>query len=156
MDVNSDDDRIRVQKAIYLMNELGVSCGDYPFIWYLHGPYSYALDVVVRSINATEVDGYSDLDFDERTSSAIEHVKELLKPSNHGSYDTVYFWPEALGSLHYLMTYTMQRATKEQIIDRLMAAKPHLDNRKLNEEAYDRIKQLTTKEDGYNGTGNPG
>lgn len=156
MDVTSDHDKIRMQKAIYLMNELGVPCGDYPFIWYLHGPYSYALDVVVRSISAAEIADCSSLDFDERTSHAINHIKELLKPSSNGSYDTGYFWPEALGSLHYLMTYTMPRASKDQIINRLMASKPHLDNKELNEEAYERLIRLTTKEEGCNGTSERG
>ncbi len=140
IDVNSEEDRIRMQKAIYLLNELGVACGDYPFIWYLHGPYSYALDVVVQNMKETEIQHLSSFDFNIRTNSAIEAVKKLLLPTDKGGYEIEYYWPETVGSLHYLMTYTMPHAKKKEIIDYLQVAKPHLNNAELNSIAYDRIR----------------
>ena len=36
----SFDHRMEMQKAVYLLTEMGVPVGNYGFYWYLHGPYS--------------------------------------------------------------------------------------------------------------------
>ena len=37
------DQRMEMQKAVYLLQDMGVPIGDYGFRWYLHGPYSQSL-----------------------------------------------------------------------------------------------------------------
>ena len=38
------DDRIKLQKAVYVLENMGVHVGDYSFSWNKYGPYSLALD----------------------------------------------------------------------------------------------------------------
>ena len=35
--------RMKMQKGIYLLQEMGVPVGDYGFVWYRYGPYSQSL-----------------------------------------------------------------------------------------------------------------
>ena len=46
-------DRMKMQKLIYLLQEAGISIGDYNFHWYKHGPYSQQLqnDILVTNGN---------------------------------------------------------------------------------------------------------
>ncbi len=37
------DQRLEMQKAVYLLQDMGVPIGDYGFRWYQHGPYSQNL-----------------------------------------------------------------------------------------------------------------
>ena len=37
------EDRLKMQKMVYLLQEEGVNIGHYGFEWYKHGPYSQVL-----------------------------------------------------------------------------------------------------------------
>lgn len=36
--------RMKMQKGVYLLQEMGVPVGEYGFTWYKYGPYSQSLD----------------------------------------------------------------------------------------------------------------
>ena len=43
------DSRIKLQKAVYLLENMGVDVGDYSFSWNKYGPYSLGLDSDARN-----------------------------------------------------------------------------------------------------------
>lgn len=146
IDITNENHMIILQKIVYLMNAVGVPCGDFPFIWYLHGPYSYALDMTVRGITSDCIKTCSNMAFDDKTAKAIEIVRKLVTPPDGMKYEVDYYWPETLGSLHFLMKYMASEECEEEIIKKLIAAKPHLNNLELNKIAYTRIKEIMEEE----------
>lgn len=92
---NCFEDRMQMQKSIYLLQELGISVGDYDFKWYKHGPYSQSLqnDILNSAgINSVPI----------RYSADAKLVIESLKSTIYRdgiSYDLCQ-WLECLGSLH--------------------------------------------------------
>ena len=97
------DDRIRLQKAIYLSQKAGVPLG-YRFSWYVRGPYSTRLTNDYYSLQtATDVEREAvegkQLRNDFRDSLGI--ISPMMRPPsdfNRSSAD----WLELLSSLHYL------------------------------------------------------
>ncbi|MEG0836180.1 MAG: hypothetical protein RR413_12135, partial [Christensenellaceae bacterium] len=55
----SFEDRLEMQKIVYLIYELGVSCGDFSFRWYKHGPYSQQLQNVMIAGNVGRPEAFS-------------------------------------------------------------------------------------------------
>ena len=49
-------DRLELQKVVYLLQNMGISVGDYRFIWYKHGPYSQTLQNDILSKTTEYVD----------------------------------------------------------------------------------------------------
>src|ERR1051326_3215963 len=80
--IETVDDRKRVQKAVYLGQLSGVDLG-YRFGWYLMGPYSPALTRDYYTL-ATEI-GSGDRDFENKALQPplrmrLQSVKRLLEP----------------------------------------------------------------------------
>ena len=42
--------RMKMQMAVYLLQEMGAPIGDYSFFWYKHGPYSQDLQDTMYAI----------------------------------------------------------------------------------------------------------
>ena len=101
--IDTLENRIRLQKAIYLSQAAGVPLG-YRFSWYVKGPYStrltrdyYFLDVA--SDDALTVSGGPELRDDIK--SILQHIRPLLPvPPNVNLSDSA--WLELVCSLHYL------------------------------------------------------
>ena len=132
------EDRLEMQKAIYLLQNMGISVGDYRFIWYKHGPYSQTLqNDILSSKNETNV--YIDFSSDaKREMSSLK--KAIFKDGLE--YNTCQ-WVECLGSLQYIKDSILPSSVSdENIIDELISRKPHLNNRKDNEIALQTLKDL--------------
>lgn len=50
----SFEDRLEMQKTIYLLQNLGISVGNYNFLWYKHGPYSQTLQNDILRLQSAE------------------------------------------------------------------------------------------------------
>lgn len=126
-------DRLKMQKAIYLLHALGVSVGDYNFSWYKHGPYSQKLlDDMYQSKNTSSEKLY----YSEYASNVIEKLKTIINEGNTNDYG-MKFWVECLASIHFLKYNVMSSASDQKdVLKRLLELKPHLLNMKLNERAY--------------------
>ena len=48
----SAEDRLEMQNAVYLLQSLGISVGNYGFMWYKHGLYSQALQNDILTIQS--------------------------------------------------------------------------------------------------------
>lgn len=95
------DERLIVQKAMYLATAAGHDCGYY-FRWYLRGPYCSELTRDVFSINAevsTGEDESSRWTLDSTTKTRLERIKRLVPADTTAAAQKL----ELLASVHYLV-----------------------------------------------------
>lgn len=129
--------RMKMQKAIYLMQEAGISAGDYDFFWYKHGPYSQALQDDILTIQDYKE---ADISFSEDAMRIITKLHDLLNKTV--DYDQSE-WAECLASIQYLRDNVFSfNAKNKEIIDELERRKPHLNKHQLNLEALEDLKKL--------------
>lgn len=136
------DHRLKMQKAVYLLTEMGVPVGNYGFRWYLHGPYSQDLHddmydmCCVSSRDDSEVEILAE--YDKRLGRLRDvisfEVKDRYSDSN---------WMECIASIHYLRNNILPyNATMEQVLNELESRKKHLKRRNINEIAFEKAEAL--------------
>lgn len=124
LSVDSLDDRMLIQKAVYLLQEKGADLG-YRHSWYLKGPYSTNLTQDYFAVNEAIKDGTLDgqrklnPDFATKVRTAAQVLKKpvavkLDKPS----------WYELLASIHYLLK--KDDKAPAQMRKTMAEKKPHL------------------------------
>lgn len=132
------NDRLEMQKMVYLLQNLGVSIGDYNFLWYKHGPYSQVLQNDILNISSTE---NIDIQFSIDAKRTINLLKRHINTS--GLNYTQYDWLECLGSILYIKdNFLSTNSTKNKVLSELVKRKPHLNNQTDNDKAYDVINYL--------------
>ena len=137
---SSFQQRLKMQKVIYLLQEMGVPVGDYGFSWYKHGPYSQRLldDAFFSRDNGDDLD-LNSLTSDNRR--AINKLKEILSVPN-SKYD-VSNWCECIASIHYLRQKMLPRSCSDQdVLFSLERRKPHLNDHAANEAALNVVNYL--------------
>lgn len=120
---NNFDDRLQLQKIVYLLWADGISLG-YGFNWYAHGPYSpklaadgYALDDAIFKYGAKII-----LNDEGNIAAKIKSFKDFL---GNDINDPTYL--EILASLHYIKTIVFDgKDDSEKITSWLMEQKPYL------------------------------
>ncbi|MFM0561414.1 hypothetical protein [Paraburkholderia sediminicola] len=123
--VDSLDDRMRLQKAVYLLQAAGANLG-YRYSWYIRGPYSTALTqdyfAVAEAMGSETLDDTRSLK-EEVAQKIRTAAKVLVKPAAARHISTP-LWYELLASLHYLSTteHHAGAALKRELTKR----KPHL------------------------------
>lgn len=133
------DQRLEMQKAIYLLQNMGVPVGDYGFRWYQHGPYSQSLqdDMYYESGRRCE-----DICLSREHADSVEQLRRLIKSNVKKDYNTSQ-WVECLASLHYLKENLLSfSATKEDIVTELERRKPHLSDHDTNLSALELVEGL--------------
>lgn len=134
---NEFSNRMQMQKLIYLLQEAGISIGDYNFHWYKHGPYSQQLQDDILKINCN--DNYS-IRYSETARNFVSKISDVLNRKTEYSKDV---WAECLASLQYLRSNVFSiNATDEDVVNELQIRKPHLSNTELNKEALEALKVL--------------
>ena len=129
--------RMKMQKLIFLLQEAGLSIGDYNFYWYKHGPYSQQLQNDILSTSTT--DNYH-INYSETASDIISKIKYVLNMPTDYSTD---IWAECLASLQYLRSNVFSINTPDDdIIKEWQKRKPHLNNQELNRTALRELKAL--------------
>ncbi len=102
-EIDSLEDRVRVQKAVYLGQLFGVDLG-YRFSWYLRGPYSSKLTKdyyeVEDAIKTGEVD-YKEMTLKPSIREKLAAVSPLLKKPESIPLESE-AWLELVASYHYL------------------------------------------------------
>lgn len=137
----SFDKRLKMQKAIYLLQEMGVPVSDYGFSWYKHGPYSQALLDDAHIADAS--DSLANLDaLSSDNRRAIEELREMLsvpKDSKYSPRD----WCECLASIHYLRKNVLSRSSSDDVVlDTLVKRKPHLNDADANQLALKKVQSV--------------
>ncbi|TGD62082.1 hypothetical protein EYC08_16830 [Tabrizicola sp. WMC-M-20] len=125
--ISSVDDRVRLQKAVYICQELGIPLG-YNYSWYVKGPYSTSLTQDYYSLNSALSSGDNNAHGLALNSSLNDRVAVarscLALPTNVQVLK--HHWLEALCSLHYLLKHS--RKSYEEAVTFLGTVKPHLNN----------------------------
>lgn len=133
------DNRMQMQKAVYLLQVMGVPVGDYGFRWYKHGPYSQELhDDMFQENIRSEYPIELQPEFEEK----IAQLRELIRDPGAQSYSTAH-WLECLASMHYLKEHKMDfDADRSEVVTALENRKPHLDQHETNDHAYALLEGL--------------
>ena len=132
------EDRLEMQKAVYLLQNMGISVGDYRFMWYKHGPYSQTLQNDI--LNLQNVDDI-DIDFSADAKREIETLKNVI--FKEGLEYNECQWVECLGSLHYIKENLLPSSVgDETILNELKNRKPHLSNNEDDKIALQALKEL--------------
>lgn len=135
--ISSVADRLRLQKAVYLTQEMGIPLG-YNYSWYVKGPYSPPLTQDYYNLNAAIAAGDDDihgLSLHVDIVARAEAVNECLKvPSLEVDKPN---WYEALCSLHYLMNSSGKDFAEAKVF--MTDVKPHLND--IVDSARDRLQQ---------------
>ena len=140
-DYSEFDNRLEMQKVIYMLQELGAPIGNYGFRWYKHGPYSQELldDMYVIPTTCS-----NSISFSVDAQKGIQSVKNIInigKDSIYGSAN----WAECVASILYLRKYVFSSSAKEDdILEELKERKPHLSDDTLNEKAYNLVNEYFT------------
>ena len=134
----SFDDRLKLQKIVYLLENMGVSIGDYNYRWYKHGPYSQTLQDEILD-NKTIINP-SDLYLSDYAKEKIKDLNKTLSSLNDPAYDLEQ-WLECLASLLFIKR-NEKVSNENELINILIDRKPHLDKRAANYRANDTIDLL--------------
>ena len=137
--ISSVDDRVRLQKAVYICQELGIPLG-YNYSWYVKGPYSTSLTQDYYSLNAALSlgdDNAHGLALNDSLANRVAVVRTCLAhPEN--LQVAKHHWLEALCSLHYLLKHS--RKSYDDAVSFLSTVKPHLNA--VVPAAYARLKSV--------------
>ncbi len=136
-DVKNFDQRIMLQKAVYLMGEMGVSCGDYRFFWDKRGPFSIDLSYDMRE-TSNEAD-IEECRFSKRGRKVIENLRNMVESKKN--YDTR-SWVEALASIRYLKMVMYPNVDDSIILNKLEILKPYLSDSEENGKALRTINKM--------------
>jgi len=138
-DIETVDDRKRVQKAVYLGQLSGVDLG-YRFGWYLMGPYSPSLTRDYYTL-ATEIASgdreYEDKELQPSLRTRLRRVHDLLDPPAEVNLPQER-WLELVSSLHYLREIT--NLNREKALEKLTQEKPSLV--KFADQAESMLKEV--------------
>lgn len=112
--INTFEDRLILQKAVYLAQTAGVNLGYY-YHWYLYGPYSPSLTrdeyAIYTDISAgmDESEGWK---LDDSSSQRLEEIREVFTEPER---DKLAKKLELLASVHFLIErkQVSQRITEE-------------------------------------------
>lgn len=131
------DDRVMMQKAVFLLREFGVSCGNYDFVWDYYGPFSPDLSDDMKKEN---IDDAETIEFSQKAEEVMGLLAEVF--SRRSEYSMRY-WAEAIASLRYLTAYMYPSSSEEKIIDKLEEIKKDkLTNHLENIRAMGCLKEL--------------
>lgn len=133
------DQRMEMQKAIYLLQEMGVPVGDYGFRWYLHGPYSQSLQ---DDMHYEDGRNHIKPTLSKEYADSIKQLHELVISNERGEY-SISHWVECLASLHYLRKNVLSfKSSDNDIVNELEKRKPHLNDHSTNMTAYQLVEGL--------------
>ena len=128
------ESRKKLQKAVYLLENMGVDVGDYSFSWDSYGPYSLSLDCEASQLDESKPQEFSFSRFAEDSFARLRTIAEKAT-----KYD-VSSWMECVASMHYLKN--VFRIRVENVIAELMQRKPYLSDDESNREALSIVNTI--------------
>lgn len=150
------DDRLTVQKSIYLIEELGLNLG-YRFSWYLRGPYSPELTRDAFEVNEVEspvAEQAKLFKLGRHSKNVLTKFKALaddLRPRDdmRGRQVDRAKWLEMLASVHYLARYSGVGNDFERLFNELTNRKPDLrGEREIARRAWEALKSMGVMSNG--------
>lgn len=120
--VESINDRILLQKKIYLAQDIGLPLG-YGYSWYIHGPYSPDLTAVAYQIVPEGDSNIEKHSFKPPYNSIISKVNALEKViDKQGLTISVVQWYELIASIAYW--YKQGKKSEDEIEEIIHTTKP--------------------------------
>ena len=133
------DMRMEMQKAVYLLQDMGVPVGDYGFRWYMHGPYSQCLQ---DDMHYENIRGCTSVVLSKEYIDRIMQLRDVIHSKENCKY-SISNWVECLASLRYLKQNLLSfSATEEEIVNELEKKKTHLNDHETNLTAFRLIEEL--------------
>lgn len=132
---NSLDDRIILQKLVFFMHEMGITCGNYKFVWDLYGPFSPSLSDDMKK----KIDEEKNVIFNQDAEEVMQNLKQVFFESSN--YELRY-WVEAIASLLYLKEYMYPSYSNEELIAELETRKTTLQNHQENLKAMNALEKI--------------
>ena len=100
--INIFQDRLIMQKAVYLAQAAGVNLGYY-YHWYLYGPYSPSLtrdEYAIAMAISADMDESNEWKLDDKSSQRLENIKGIFAEPDR---DKLAKNLELLASVHFLI-----------------------------------------------------
>ena len=137
-DPDNQEDRIKIQKVIFLAEYKGLNLGGYLFVRKERGPYSLALRLdIIDEIAAAP--SPIKVNFSEYAKIVIERIKSLVYDLIPGATENENY--ELAASLLYLKKNDCRYMGKDEIIKALLKWKPDYDKPEFNlDAAWDKVK----------------
>ena len=127
--LESINDRILLQKKVYLAQDIGLPLG-YGYSWYIHGPYSTDLTAVAYQIipeGDTAIENHS---LKEPYASMITKVNSLENAIDDQNLTiSVVQWYELIASIEYW--YNRGYSTEEKAVEKIRATKPQFTEEQI-------------------------
>ena len=120
LNVGTFDERLILQKAVYMLQSAGVHLG-YRFRWYLRGPYSPEMTAGAFGIVGEGDAGRKELrgwKLDSETQERIERIKPLL--ASVGDKATQARRMELLASTLFLINTNQAKATEPEAVSSIL------------------------------------
>ena len=135
------EDRIALQKTVYLLMNMGINVGDYSFEWSQNGPYSVTLDADAFKYSTRELK--ENVQFSDIAISKMEQLVKYIKEGNEkfGDY-TRTKWLECIASLHYLKFILCVGKLEEDVLSILQERKAYLNNSNANIRALEIANEI--------------
>lgn len=121
------ESRKKLQKAVYLLENMGVAVGDYSFSWDSYGPYSLSLDCEASQLDDAATQVFSFSSFAEDSFIRLKEIAEKRTKYDSSS------WMECIASMHYLKN--VFRIREDDVIAELKQRKPYLSDDEANKHA---------------------
>jgi len=121
--------RIKLQKAVYVLENYGLNIGDYSFTWNKFGPYSIALDYDAM-VECENRDNVSRPEYSKFAKECFDRLKEIV--NQRENYDLTR-WIESVASMHYLRF--VELLEKEDALRELVKRKDYLNDDQENRRA---------------------
>ena len=135
-DYRKKEDRIALQKTVYLLMNMGISVGNYSFEWGKYGPYSVTLDADAFKYNDREIQEevlFSDIAL-EKMEAIVQYIKEGYEKYNNYTRTE---WLECIASLHYLKYILRIDKSETKLLPELQRRKSYLGNYDANTRALE-------------------
>ena len=130
------DKRIKLQKAVYFMENLGLHVGDYSFSWDKYGPYSVRLNG--DAFHCDKLEEKPDRKFSDAANNVFGYIKDILSKKANDYTDR--YWVECIASIHFLKNTSHYE--KDDIFRVLTVQKPYLNSIEANNLAYGYAEKL--------------
>lgn len=128
--LNTINDRILLQKKIYLAQEAGVPLG-YGYSWYIHGPYSPDLTAVAYQIIPEGNTSIEEMHFKEPYASMLEKVNRLESVIGEENLElSIVQWYELVASIAYW--YKRGIVEKKKSISKIRETKPQFSEGQIS------------------------
>lgn len=144
--IDTIDDRILLQKKIFLAQDIGLPLG-YGYSWYIHGPYSTDLTTVAYQIVPEGCESIEKHHFKEIYANMINKVNALENGEILSNLKmSVVQWYELVASIAYW--YKRGNKCEKAIIDKIKHTKPQFTEEQTSVayKSYVEFKQCEQQE----------